>query len=502
MNCPLSSNNMDSMDSDIRVRFAPSPTGLLHIGNARTALFNWLFARRHGGTFILRIEDTDRVRYDREAETGVFVSLKWLGLWWDEGPVRPDNFSVPGKGYFGPYRQSERLDIYRGFLEELKSRDAAYPCFCKPEELEEERRRLARQKLPYLYSGKCSCISREEAERRMEAGETPAWRIRSHGRDLAWVDEIRGPVSWSNSQIDDFIIMRPAGLPTYNFAAVVDDHLMRVSHVIRGEDHISNTPKQLLVYQALGWAPPFFAHLPLITGPDNKPLSKRHGTSSLDDLYRGGYLPQAVVNFLSLLGWSSPDGEEVMEAEKIVKEFELDRVKKSPAILDTDKLKWINGKHLRALSGSDLLDAVWPHLAQAGHDRECMPREKLEAAVNAVRDNLTLCADAPELLGPFIKESPPFDPQAARLLEKPEAREVLEKAAERFKGLEEWTADEIEKAIKAAGRELGRKGPDLYMPLRAAVSGRLHGPVLAQMIEVLGKERTMERTGRALGEEF
>ncbi len=502
LNRRLSSHNMNSMDSDIRVRFAPSPTGLLHIGNARTALFNWLFARHHGGTFILRIEDTDRLRYDRESELGVYVSLKWLGLRWDEGPVSFESFDAPGRGYFGPYRQSERLDIYRGFLEELKSRDAAYPCFCTPEELERERREMARQKKPWQYSGKCRSLSREEAERRMEAGEIPAWRLRAGDAGLAWVDDIRGPISWSGSRIGDFIVMRPSGLPTYNFAAVVDDHLMRISHVIRGEDHISNTPYQLLVYRALGWEPPLFAHLPLITGPDNKPLSKRHQASSLEDLYQRGYLPRAVVNFLSLMGWSSPDGEEVMDIEEIVRDFSLDRVKKSPAVLDTDKLTWLNGKHLRELPAVEILDAVRPFLVQAGYDIECISRAWLESALETVRDNLNLCADAPDLLAPFLEERPETGPEAARLLEKPEAREVLEETGGRLKGLEDWAADEIEKAIQAAGRKLGKRGPDLYMPLRAAVSGRLHGPVLAQMIEALGKPRTMERVGRALGEEF
>lgn len=490
---------MIGMASEKRLRFAPSPTGLLHIGNARTALFNWLWARRHGGKFILRIEDTDQVRSNAEAERGIYVSLKWLGIEWDEGPVDYKNFQQAGAGTCGPYRQSERVKIYHQHLDRLKEMGQAYPCFCSPEMLEEERREAAKRGQPYRYSGTCAALDPAEAERRLAEGRVAVWRFRAGAGEIKWSETGRESMSVNAEEIGDFIILRTNGLPTYNFAVVVDDHLMGITDIIRGDDHLANTPKQILLYRAFGWEMPAFVHLPLITGPDHKPLHKRHGAGSLDDLFQQGFLPEAVVNFLALLGWSSPTAQEILSRADLIEQFAIDRITKSPAIFDFQKLTWLNGKHLRAMPAPKLLARARPYLKHA-----CLPLsgrsdEWMAEAVHSVRDNLTFATDAVEEMRVYLEDEPEMKADAAELLRHPDARAVAMDLASAIEAMAELPPPrEIKAMIKAVGERRRQSGPALFMPVRAAVSGRLHGPPLPEMISLLGRDRVLERMGKAL----
>jgi glutamyl-tRNA synthetase len=337
----------------VRVRFAPSPTGFLHIGNARTALFNWLFARQNNGVFVLRIEDTDVERSEVEFEKSLTDDLRWLGLDWDEGP--------DAEGDFGPYRQSQRLELYRSHTQKLLDEGKAYYCFCSPEEIEKERQKaLAAGEMP-VYSGKCCSLTSEEARRRLDSGEAAAVRLRTpRTGDISYDDLVRGNLSFDLSLIGDPVIVRSSGLPAYNYAVVIDDALMKITHIIRGEDHISNTPRQLLVYEALSFSPPLFAHLSMVMGKDNTRLSKRHGATAVEQFEKEGILSSALFNYLSLLGWAPPDGHEVLTREELVSLFDLKKVSRSSAIFDYDKLSWINRQHIKELTPRQKAELAYP----------------------------------------------------------------------------------------------------------------------------------------------
>ena len=327
------------MSNQIRVRFAPSPTGYLHIGNVRTALFNYLFAKKHNGSFILRIEDTDFDRVKKEYEDSILENLKWLGLNWNEGP--------DCGGSYAPYRQSERINTYKEYADKLLNEGRAYKCFCSGEELERKRRESLSKGLPPRYDGKCFRLSREEIASYEQKGIKPSTRFKVKDGMIEFEDIIRGKISFKGSDIGDFVILRSDGIASYNFAAAIDDALMEITHVIRGEDHLSNTPRQILLNQAIGFDIPKFAHLSMILGPDKSRLSKRHGAESVTELKEEGYLSEAVINYLSLLGWSSEDGREIMPLTDIIKNFSLERVSKSPAVFDIKKLKWINSHYIK-----------------------------------------------------------------------------------------------------------------------------------------------------------
>src|SRR3954463_4307176 len=342
-----------------RVRFAPSPTGQLHVGNARTALFNWLLARGQEGTFILRIEDTDAERSSRESEEAIVRDLRWLGLDWDEGP---DIGGAPG-----PYRQSERLHLYQSYAKELLSAEAAYYCFCTTAQLDADRQDALANGRPARYAGTCRRLSREQAAARLASGERPAIRFRvPEERDVVFTDAVRGDVRFQADVIGDPIIVRADGTPAYNFAVVVDDALMAVTHVVRGEDHISNTPRQILLYEALGFAPPTFAHLSLVMGPDHSPLSKRHGATSVAEFRGKGYLPEALVNYLALIGWSPGGGDELLPIDELARRFSLDGVGHSAGVFDEEKLAWANRHYLKVADASRLAELVLPYFDEAG----------------------------------------------------------------------------------------------------------------------------------------
>jgi glutamyl-tRNA synthetase/nondiscriminating glutamyl-tRNA synthetase len=452
----------------MRLRFAPSPTGLLHVGNARTALFNWLLARGQGGTLILRIEDTDTERSTRASEDGICADLKWLGLNWDEGPNEG--------GPFPPYRQSERLPLYASYARTLLDTGQAYWCFCSAEQLEQERAAALAAGAPPKYSGRCRGLSREAAEARRTSGEPAAIRfVVPEDREVTFADLVRGPVTFHTSVIGDPVIVRSDGGPAYNFAVVVDDALMEVTHVIRGEDHISNTPRQVLIYEALGLTPPTFAHLSLVLGPDHAPLSKRHGATSVQEFRARGYLPEALVNYLALLGWSPGDGEELMLASEMARRFDVARVSHSSAVFDTEKLAWMNRHYMKVCEPGRLVDLVMPWfgpvLAEVSAGRAAVAAV-LPLAIGAV-DRLDEIPDRVK----FVFEWNQLE--AARLMAaEADGAKVVAAFAEAIADAGPLTKDTFRAAATKAREVTGIKGTALFHPIRVALTGMDSGPEL------------------------
>ncbi|MDZ7265814.1 MAG: glutamate--tRNA ligase [candidate division KSB1 bacterium] len=472
------------MKASVRVRFAPSPTGHLHIGNARTAILNWLYARHSGGSFILRIEDTDAERSTRESENSIYEDLRWLGLDWDEGPETG--------GAFGPYRQSERLALYQEYAGQLLAAQKAYYCFCREEELEAEREAIKSEGGQYRYSGKCRLLTPAQQQALRERGMVPAIRFHVPARAFSFVDLARGELHFPANAFGDFVIVRSGGLPTYNFACVVDDHLMQISHVIRGDDHVINTPKQMALYEAFGWSAPQFCHIPMILGEDRSRLSKRHGATSLDQFAAKGYLPQALINFLSLLSWSSPSGEEILSIEQLVREFDFSRLNKSPAVFDTVKLNWMNGVYLRRLTPEQLLQASIPFLQKAGF--KLPASEVLQRMLALIQESLEYLAQVVEKLEFFFVERVRITEGQAIALTQTEASEKVYWSFLRQLELQETlTAEAFRKMMKVVNKETGVMGKDLWMPIRVALTGNLHGPDLATIVEILGKQEVRRR---------
>ncbi len=445
----------------MRLRFAPSPTGLLHVGNARTALFNWLLARGQQGAFVLRIEDTDTERSTRASEDGIRADLQWLGLNWDEGP--------DVGGAYPPYRQSERLDVYARYAETLLDTGHAYWCFCSAEQLEQERAAALAAAAPPKYSGRCRGLVRAEAEARRAAGEAAALRfVIPADRDVTFHDLVRGPVTFHTSVIGDPVIVRSDGGPAYNFAVVVDDALMEITHVIRGEDHISNTPRQVLIYEALGLTPPAFAHLSLVMGPDHAPLSKRHGATSVSEFRARGYLPEALVNYLALLGWSPGDGEELMAMDEMARRFDVARVSHSSAVFDIDKLAWMNRQYMKACDPERLVDLAMPWFtAPRGVVSAVLP-----LAVGAV-DRLEEIPDRVKFVLDWNRD------EAARLVAaEADGQKVVAAFGEAIAELGPLTKESFRAAATKAREVTGIKGKALFHPIRVALTGMESGPEL------------------------
>lgn len=474
------------MKTPVRVRFAPSPTGHLHIGNARAAILNWLYARHTGGTFILRIEDTDAERSTAESENSIYEDLRWLGLDWDEGPE--------AGGKLGPYRQSERLNLYQKYAEQLIANQKAYYCFCREEDLEAEREAMKSEGAAgqYRYSGKCRSLTPAQQQELRGQGIAPSIRFHVPERAFSFVDLARGELSFPANAFGDFVIVRSGGLPTYNFACVIDDHLMQISHVIRGDDHVINTPKQIAMYGAFGWALPQFCHIPMILGEDRSRLSKRHGATSLDQFADKGYLPAALINFLSLLSWSSPSGEEILAIEQLVREFDFSRINKSPAVFDTVKLNWMNGVYLRKLSPDQLLEVSKPFLKKAGYK---LPEDGiLSKMLTLVQESLEYLEQVVEKLEFFFVERVHIADGPAIAMVQTEASEKVCWSFVRQLDLQETlTADSFRKIMKVVNKETGVMGKDLWMPIRIAITGSLHGPDLAAVVEILGKNVVRQR---------
>lgn len=479
----------------IRVRFAPSPTGFLHIGGARTALFNWLFARHTGGTFILRIEDTDEVRSTQDSVNAIFLGMKWLGLDWDEGPTSASDPQAK-KGDAGPYFQMQRLDFYKKAVDRLVAEGKAYPCYCTPEEVQKMRERAQLLKRPPKYDGTCRNLTPAQRQARAAEGRTASVRFKTPAEGaVEFQDIVRGPMKFENSLLEDFVIQKTSGVPTYNFACVVDDHEMRITHVVRGDDHLSNTPRQVLTYQALGWTPPQFAHLSMILGPDGSRLSKRHGATSVQEYEQAGYLPEAVRNYLALLGWSTEDSQDLFTQEELVQKFTLERCGKSPAIFDPNKLLWMNGEYIRKMSLKELTDRAMPFIRQAGflNGQEDARRAEIEAALALEHEKVKLLTDVPRLIDFFFKEVE-YDPASVeKVLKKDDVTEILKDAVMLFENLHPFTAASTEQASKLLAEKRGVKNAAVFHPIRVSVSGRTQGPSLFHMLEVLGRDRSVRR---------
>ena len=486
------------MSEQVRVRYAPSPTGEPHVGNIRTAIFNWLYARHTGGSFIVRVEDTDVQRRVKGATEAILKALRWLGLDWDEGP------EVGGP--YGPYFQSERLPPYQEAAECLIRQGDAYYCYCSPERLQDMRQEQQRRRESSGYDRRCRDLSQEQAREGQPEGTVPVVRLKMPlDGETVVQDYVRGEVRFENRLLDDFVILKSDGYPTYHLASVVDDHLMEISHVMRAEEWLSSTPRHWRLYDALGYERPVFVHLPIILGPDRAKLSKRHGATSALAYQKMGYLPEAMLNFLSLLGWSLDDRTELLSPEELVRHFSLDRIGDSAAVLDQEKLEWMNGVYIRQLSTEELADRLTPFL-QRGLPVD-IPRpldsEYLLKIGPLVQERLKTLAEGPDLTSFFFESALIYDledfSRSARGLSPEHIHSALATAMERLQRVDPFDAAGLESLLRPLAEELGLKTGQLFGALRVATTGRTAAPPLFQTMEVLGKERCLLRVGRAIG---
>lgn len=483
------------MSEKVRVRFAPSPTGSLHIGGARTALFNLLFARHYNGTFVLRIEDTDTERSTEESAEQIIRSMKWLGLDWDEGPEKG--------GDFGPYFQSQRLDLYKKEVDRLLAEGKAYYCYCTPEELAQRREEALKAGKPPKYDGCCRNLTPEQREKFEAEGRKPTIRLKMPQEGYTEVDDlIRGKVVFENSVLDDFIIVKSNGIPTYNFACVVDDNAMKITHIIRAEEHLSNTPKQIQAYLALGYDIPKFAHVPMILAPDRSKLSKRHGATSVEEFKEQGYLAKSIINYLTLLGWSPEGTEEIFEIDKAIKEFTLDRVNKTAAVYDVKKLTWINGHYMRELDVDFVTKETLPFMIKKGLVTEEEAEEKFEyikQIIEISRDRAKTLDELADTIAFFFKDVKEYDEKGVRKhFTKENAVKLLTLGADALEKLEDFTLEQTEATFRNITAELGLKAAEIIHPTRLAITGRTIGPGLFDIIVLLGREKTVERMRKAV----
>ncbi|MBN1505180.1 MAG: glutamate--tRNA ligase [Candidatus Eisenbacteria bacterium] len=482
----------------VRVRIAASPTGKCHVGTARTALYNLLFARQRGGKFILRIDDTDVQRSTTESEQGVLEGLRWLGLEWDEGPDKG--------GPWGPYRQSERLQLYQRHAAELVEKDRAYYCFCSPEELERERKEaLANGRMP-RYSGRCRALSRADAEARRQAGERPVVRLKIEPLTMSFTDLVKGRIELDASLMGDPVILKSDGVPTYSYATVVDEHEMRISHVLRGADHTTNTFVQLQIYEALGFEPPEFGHFALLLNPDRSKISKRTGAVFIGEFRDEGYLPEAIVNHLALCGWNPGTDQEVFSFDGLQAAFALDQCSSSNAIFDRSKLLWLNGHYIRQLGVEELTRRTLPFLAGAGLVPSEPPAgpelERLKAIIGLEQERLKTLYEAPELVTFFFRDPDPAaclellkTDRFARKHTPDELKRALAECAAALRELEDssWTALPLKETLEGEAAKLGWKPPELFMPVRLTVSARQATPPLFETLECVGRSATLRR---------
>jgi glutamyl-tRNA synthetase len=478
--------------STIRVRFAPSPTGYLHVGGLRTALYNYLFARRHGGTFILRIEDTDRTRYVEGAVENLIETLRWTGLAFDEGPGT--------NGPAGPYIQSERLAIYREHALRLVAEGKAYYAFDTAEELDEMRRELEKAGRNPKYDRRALRLTPEDVRKNLADGRPAVIRMRvPDAGTIAFDDIVRGRVEFSSDLIDDQVLLKSDGYPTYHLANVVDDHLMGVTHVIRGEEWLSSTPKHVLLYRFFGWDLPAFAHLPLLLNPDRSKLSKRQGDVAVEDYRRRGYLPEALVNFVAFLGWNPGDEREVFSLDQLVQEFSLERVGKSGAIFNLEKLNWLNFEHLRRKGEEEVLASLRMLLREKGMADGGFTDAYLLQVIRSMRERATFVADFLDKCPYFFAAPESFDAEVAKKRWKPETPGRLRRLAEEFAALTDPQQPQYEEALHRTATSLGVGNGEIIHPLRLAVSGMGVGPGLYDILQILGRDETLRRISTAIG---
>ena len=483
------------MEKKLKVRFAPSPTGPFHIGGARSALFNWLVARHADGTFLVRIEDTDLKRSTKESEENIKDSLKWLGMNWDEG--------IDVGGTHGPYRQTERLDLYKKEVQRLLDEGKAYYCYCSAEELEVSRKaQLDAGKTP-IYDEHCRHLTEEEKAKYEAEGRKPVVRLKVRKDGVfAFDDMVRGHVEFQAAGVGDFIIMKSDGIPVYNFAVVIDDAFMEVTHVIRAEEHLSNTPRQLAIYEALGYKPPKFGHISLILGEDHKKMSKRHGATSVTEYRNMGYLPEAVVNYLALLGWTPKGEQEIFTEEELIKQFSMKRVSSNDAVFDINKLNWINFQYMKKLDADQLYDLIVPFLVKAGYVDATVSEEKkdwLKKVIWFMKDHIYFAGQAAEELKFFFEDMPALtDEDVLAIMKEETSGKLLKAFIEDLKALETFDQAEIKKCFNACMKAQGIKGKAAYEPTRIALTGVTQGPGMFEMMELFGREKTMNRLKAAL----
>lgn len=481
------------MDKKIRVRFAPSPTGYLHVGGARSALFNYLFSRHSNGTFILRIEDTDRNRYVEDAMTEIYESLKWLGLDMDEGPQVG--------GAFGPYQQSERLEIYNKYAELMIKNGNAYRCFCTSERLAELRAEQEKNKQDIGYDRKCRDLSEEEIAEKLKNGTPYVIRLKiPHGRTITFEDCIRGPIEYKSDILDDLVLIKADGFPTYHMASVVDDHLMEISHVLRGDEWIASTPRHILIYEALGWEPPRFAHLPVILAPDGKKLSKRKGAASVMDYKESGFLPEALFNYLALLGWAPGEDREKMTLEEMIRLFSIERVSPKSAVFDEKKLEWMNGLYMAERTASSLADIAvpeWKNRLWVDESKDVHDQYFLDV-IELMKIRSKRTTELVESSVYFFKDPETYEEKASRKYFTDETAGLLNKICVELEKLTEFDKEHIEKVYHDFVEKSGLNFGKIIHPTRLAVSGVSFGPGLFELMDVLGKEITLRRIKAAV----
>jgi glutamyl-tRNA synthetase len=476
----------------VRLRFAPSPTGYLHVGGLRTALFSYLYARQQGGTFLFRLEDTDQQRLVEGSEQDLLAMLRWAGVDCDEGPTLV--------GDFGPYRQSERLSIYRTHLEQLVAQNHAYACFCTQERLDSVKRMQKAQGLIPKYDGHCRDLPQPEVTSRIDAGEAHVYRMRlpDETEKVLMDDLIRGKVVIDTNQLDDQVLLKSDGFPTYHLACVIDDHLMQISHVVRGEEWLPSFPKHLLLYRYFGWEPPQFAHLPLILNPDRSKLSKRQGDVAVEDFKAQGYVAEALVNFIALLGWNTSDDQEIFSMQELVEKFSFERVGKAGAVFDRNKLEWMNQQYIQKLDLDDLMSRLQPYLAASAFAEN--DPDLLRRAVQIVQPSLTRLPLVLDKLAIFFDDKPKLDkPELIEYLKQDEARTVLQNFREQLDAADTLDEASFKQLVKATQKTVGIKGKGLWTPLRYAITLEEHGPDLSMMAAFFGKEKCLRLLDDALG---
>lgn len=482
---------------DVRLRFAPSPTGYLHIGGLRTALYNYLFAKKNNGKFILRIEDTDRTRYVDGAIENLVESLKWSGIDYDEGVFVNNEGRIDEKGDYGPYIQSQRLNIYTKYVEKLIEQGDAYYCFCSKDRLDKVREEQKIKGLIPKYDGFCRNLSKEEVNKRIENGEEYVVRLKlPSGTDIEFEDLVRGKISINTDDTDDQVLLKSDGYPTYHMAVVVDDHLMNISHVVRGEEWLSSTPKHVYLYDVLGWEKPTYVHLPTVLNKDRQKLSKRHGDVSVDDFRKSGYLPEALINYLALVGWSPEGNDEILSLEDMEKQFSFDRVSKTGGIFDKDKLDWVNAHYIKEKEISSLTDLTIPYILDANLATDKFikeNREWLEDVIDMVREGVHTLKEIPEKISFMFDNDLDINDELQDILKTDSINLILDQLMKELEKVDYVNEEFANGIMKKLQKETGVKGKDLFMPTRIALTGDKRGPEFNRIIYLLGKENIIER---------
>lgn len=483
---------------NVRVRFAPSPTGYLHIGGLRTALFNYLYARHTGGDMLLRIEDTDRTRFVEGALENLLKALKWAGIEIDEGVMLDENGEVTERGDCGPYIQSERVEkgIYNKYIDQLIEEGKAYYCFCSQERIDKVRDQQRADGLTPKYDGLCRSLPLEEAKKRVAAGEPHTVRLKLPvNRDITFNDRIKGKITFNTDDQDDQVLIKRDGFPTYHFAVVVDDHLMGITHVVRGDEWVSSTPKHVYLYEAFGWQAPEYIHLPTVLNKDHKKYSKRNGDGMVEDFIEEGYMPEGLINFLALLGWSPDSEEEIFTMKQLADQFDFDRVNKTGAVFDKRKLDWVNGHYVRDLSVDELAEKIKPFMIKAGLIDESYPEDKLKLLAATWQSAIDKFSDAPELSKNYFIDDRQmsWDDEAVEAISTEDAKKLIDSFLNHLDQVDEIDEEFATSVMKKIQKETGIKGKNLWFPVRAAITGSVHGPELSNAFIIMGKEKIKNR---------